>query len=332
MGRKPVILVGLALLAAGLFLSFLADNIYLLIISRALQGSGAIMAIAYSWINDGVEDDKKSRAMSMAGVIVAIGGVAAFVIGPLLYKVMSVRYMFLGSAVLIIFTFIFILFSIKEKVKPSKTKSLNLNKQMKYLLSQKNVVALSICGFINNYLCIEIFNIIPTEIKNTIGAGSMWMIFLPAVLCGIAAMKITSAIMDKGHYRAVAAGAFITAMLGWAVLIPKGIVFITIGTILNMISFMCLTAGVPAQLNKLVTQEARGAANGIMQSMSYLGVFFGPTIAGFLIQIHVSLIIYLISIILALAGAFISMRCNVNIKTGLILKEDDGFHENEVIC
>lgn len=91
-GRRPVILMGLLLLSAGLFIGFLARDIYSLILSRAMQGCGAIQGIAYSWINDGVEDDKKSRAMSFAGIIVAIGGVGAFVGGPLLYNIMPVRY------------------------------------------------------------------------------------------------------------------------------------------------------------------------------------------------------------------------------------------------
>lgn len=123
MGRKPVIMAGLALLSIGLFIGFLANNIYFLIISRALQGSGAIQGLAYAWINDGVEDDKKSRAMSIAGVIVAIGGVGAFVGGPLLYNIMSVRYIFLICSVLIFLTLLFIMFFIKEEKVAADTRT-----------------------------------------------------------------------------------------------------------------------------------------------------------------------------------------------------------------
>ncbi|MBP2033893.1 MFS family permease [Clostridium algifaecis] len=67
-------------------------EIYMLIVARALQGSGAVMTIAYSWIGDDIENDKKSSAMGIAGVIVAICAVIAFVVGPLLYKIISVKY------------------------------------------------------------------------------------------------------------------------------------------------------------------------------------------------------------------------------------------------
>ena len=310
-GRKPVILMGLALLAAGLFLGFLANNIYLLIVSRALQGSGAIQGLAYSWINDGVEDDKKSRAMGIAGIIVAVGGVGAFVGGPLLYKIMSVRYMFLGCALLILITFFFILFFIKEDRVTTNVETAPFAKQMKFLLSNRKVIFLSLCGFINTYLCTVIFLIVPLEIKHTIGAGNMWMVFLPAILLGMVAMKITASITDKGRYAPVAMVSFMLVLLGWALLIPKGIIFVTAGTILNMVGYMCLTAGIPAQINKLVSQKMRGAANGILQSFTYLGIFFGPTIAGFLIGIQYNSIVYLLSVLLALTGCIFSSFCEL---------------------
>lgn len=321
-GRKPVILTGLALLSVGLLLGCFANNIYLLVLSRALQGSGAIQGLAYSWINDGVEDNKKSRAMSIAGIIVSIGGAGAFVGGPLLYKVMSVRYMFLGCAILILITFLFILFFIKEDKPAVKAAAIPFIKQMNSLFRNKQVVFLSVCGFINNYLCTVIFLIVPTEIKNTIGAGNIWMIFLPAILFGVAAMKITASLTDKGHYAPVAIASFLLTLTGWVLLIPKGIAFIAAGTILNMAGFMCLTSGIPAQVNKLVAQEMRGAANGILQSLTYLGIFFGPTIAGFLIGKHCSSIVYIVSILLALLGCAFSRFCELpSVKSAIVIKE-----------
>lgn len=249
--------------------------------------------------------------MSIAGVIVAIGGVGAFVGGPLLYKIMSVRYMFLGCAALILITFFFILFFIKEDRIPTDAGTIPFSKQMRFLMKNRKVIFLSLCGFINNYLCTVIFLIVPLEIKRTIGAGNMWMVFLPAILLGIVAMKITASISDKGRYAPVAMASFLLILVGWALLIPKGIIFVTAGTILNMVGFMCLTAGIPAQINKLVSQEMRGAANGILQSLTYLGIFFGPTIAGFLIGIHYSGIVYLLSLLLALLGCISSCFCEL---------------------
>ncbi|NBX41594.1 MAG: MFS transporter, partial [Gammaproteobacteria bacterium] len=43
-GRKPVIYFGLAIFAAGSFVAAAADNIYIVILGRVLQGAGAISA------------------------------------------------------------------------------------------------------------------------------------------------------------------------------------------------------------------------------------------------------------------------------------------------
>jgi MFS family permease len=310
-GRKPVILAGLAMLSIGLFIGFLASNIYLLILSRALQGSGAIQGLTYSWINDGVEDDKKSRAMSIAGIIVAIGGVGAFVGGPLLYNIMSVRYMFLICSALILVTFLSILFFIKEEKHPGKTQMIPFIKQMQSLLSNKKIIFLSLCGFTNNYIFTVVFLVVPKEVKTLIGAGNMWMVFLPAILIGIVAMKVSATFSDKGYYALVAILSFLLTLVGWIFLFSNGIAYVTIGTILNMTGFMCLTAGIPSQVNKLVAQEMRGAANGILQSFTYLGIFFGPTIAGYLIGIRFDSFVNLISILLALLACILSEFCEL---------------------
>lgn len=308
-GRKPVILTGLIQLAAGMFLAFLARDIYMLIVARALQGCGAVMAIAYAWLGDGVEDDKKSSAMGIAGVIVALGAVIAFVVGPLLYKIITVKYMFLGCAFLITLAFFLILFCVKEQrqIKVISQNSRFLG-QMKFLLVQKPVLLLSICGFIINYLNAELFMIVPTTLKKTIGADNMWLVFLPAILCGVFAMKLTTSLSDKGHYRQVSIFAFLLMLTAWIALAPGGLPFVIAGTIMSLTGFMCLTAGIPSEMNKIICEENRGAANGILQTMTFLGFFFGPTIAGLFMQIHINVFLYAIPIVLAAIGMFSSTQ------------------------
>jgi MFS family permease len=137
--------------------------------------------------------------------------------------------------------------------------------------------------------------------------GNMWMVFLPAILCGMLAMKLTASLSDEGHYIQVSASAFALMLLAWVVLIPKGLAFTTAGTIMSLTGFLCLTAGIPSEMNKLISQENRGAANGILQTMTFLGFFFGPTVAGLLIQVHLTPFLYGVPVILALIGILASV-------------------------
>lgn len=75
---------------------------------------------------------------------------------------------------------------------------------------------------------------------------------------------------------------------------------------MSLTGFMCLTAGIPSEMNKLIHGENRGAANGILQTMTFLGFFFGPTITGLLIQLHIHALLYGIPVALALIGTVTS--------------------------
>lgn len=50
-GSKKVILIGLGLLILGLLLACISNNAYIYLLSRALQGSGAITSAAYAWVS-----------------------------------------------------------------------------------------------------------------------------------------------------------------------------------------------------------------------------------------------------------------------------------------
>ncbi len=51
-GRKPVIYFGLVVFAAGSFVAAAADNIYVVILGRVLQGAGAISAAVIAMVAD----------------------------------------------------------------------------------------------------------------------------------------------------------------------------------------------------------------------------------------------------------------------------------------
>jgi MFS family permease len=315
-GRKPVILVGLIQLILGLFLAYMTKNIYVFILARALQGSGAVMAIAYSWLGDNIEDSKKNRAMGIAGTIVALGAVIAFGAGPLLYNVIPVNIMFLGCSFLIFAAWFFILVFIKEDkaIQSDRAEADGEEKaeafrgdhmsavKIRELLKDGSIIRLSICGFIINYVMSYMFFIVPEYLEGAIGGENMWRVFLPAILCGIIAMRIATSLADKGYFKITGMTAFILLAFGSFAVFTKSLVFISIGVVFILAGFMCLTSEIPSLTNKLMEKERRGAANGILQTMTFLGFFIGPSITGILYENKLFLIMYIIPIVIALCG------------------------------
>nr|WP_242859916.1 MFS transporter [Clostridium drakei] len=113
-GRKNVLTIGSLFLASGLALAAIADNIYLLIIARALQGIGAIAAVCFSWIGDNIPDEKRNQSMSIVGMFSGSAAVIGFVGGPFLYNIISVPKMFAGCSVLVFLSWIYIVIFIKK--------------------------------------------------------------------------------------------------------------------------------------------------------------------------------------------------------------------------
>ena len=71
-GRVPVIVVGLAVFAAGSILAAYSDTVWGVIAGRLLQGAGAISATLTALIADATRDGVRTRSMAVFGV--GVGG------------------------------------------------------------------------------------------------------------------------------------------------------------------------------------------------------------------------------------------------------------------
>jgi len=83
-GRKRVILLGLALFAAGSMVAATARSLDFLILGRALQGAGAISAAITAFIADVTRDEVRTKAMAMVGISIALMFALSLVFSPIL--------------------------------------------------------------------------------------------------------------------------------------------------------------------------------------------------------------------------------------------------------
>src|SRR5690606_16844259 len=67
LGRKPVVLAGLALFVLGSVVCAITDDIFWVTIGRAIQGSGAISAAVTAWLADLTRDEVRTKAMAIVG-------------------------------------------------------------------------------------------------------------------------------------------------------------------------------------------------------------------------------------------------------------------------
>ena len=81
-GRKPVIVAGLLIFAAGSALAALATDIYGLMAGRALQGAGAISAATSALLADLTRDEVRTKAMAALGISIGLMFALSLMLAP----------------------------------------------------------------------------------------------------------------------------------------------------------------------------------------------------------------------------------------------------------
>src|SRR5262245_26470559 len=99
-GRKPVIVIGLAIFACGSLVAARATSVAVLIAGRALQGAGAISGAVMALVAYLTRPDVRTRAMAVIGVSIGASFMLALLLGPLLESVIGVRGLFLCGVAL----------------------------------------------------------------------------------------------------------------------------------------------------------------------------------------------------------------------------------------
>lgn len=316
-GNKRVILIGLLQVIVGLVIAFLAKSVYMLILARALQGSGAVLATGYSWLIGSVDNNKRPQALSILGMIVGFAAASAFALGPLINNYLSVRQMFLICAILISLVWIVILIFLKEtNDKSSYTipgNQVKIGDGIKILLKNRKFLGLNLAGFFNNYIMVSVFYIVPIYLEKITGTSGMWKIFLPAVIIAIIFMKKSIIFVEKGYSSNLIVLAFILSAIGILFYFKnQSFYFILIGSILFMTGYMLLATVIPSAANDIAENSYRGAANGIINSFQYVGSFVGSVITGALWSNHKN-IAFLLIIAICIMGLFTVKKTKINI-------------------
>ena len=101
-GRRPLLIVGLALFSAASFAAALAPSLALLIAARAVQGLGAavMMALTIAFVGETVSKQRTGSAMGLLGTMSAIGTALGPSLGGVLIAALGWRSIFLVNAVL----------------------------------------------------------------------------------------------------------------------------------------------------------------------------------------------------------------------------------------
>uniref|UniRef100_A0A1A9UK63 Major facilitator superfamily (MFS) profile domain-containing protein n=1 Tax=Glossina austeni TaxID=7395 RepID=A0A1A9UK63_GLOAU len=94
-GRHTLILIGLILIIFGSIISGISNNIWGVILGRAMQGSGAISSVVMALLTDLICEKNRIKAMAFIGLIFV-----SIIIGPILATYYGIRSIFWITALL----------------------------------------------------------------------------------------------------------------------------------------------------------------------------------------------------------------------------------------
>ncbi len=287
-GRKPVIAAGLLIFVLGSVIAGSTDSIFIIILGRALQGTGAIAAAIMALAADLTRETQRSKAMALIGISIGFAFALAFIAGPALNPLIGVPGLFYVSAGLAVVAMItlFVLVPTPDKFHHHAYQD-ELTGNILPVLVDKKLLRLYISIFILHMILMASFVAIPLTLRDFAGIGSdhHWQIYLPVLV--ISALVMMPFLILGERYNKT--GLFFCGAVFLMILVQFGLFIwhmsatsITVLLILFFLAFNYLEATLPALITKAAPQSKKGTALGVYSTSQFIGTFTGGLAGGYL--------------------------------------------------
>ena len=290
-GRKPIIIVGLLLFAAGSFIAASADDIYWIIAGRVIQGAGAINAAVMALTADLTREEHRTKAMAMIGITIGITFSISMVLSPILYKFIGMSGIFTLTGVLAFVSIAMVVWFIPNPTITRFHSDTEANtSKLKDVLRNKDLLRMDFGVFTLHAILMSVFMQVPFILRaNGLDAQHQWQVYLPVMLIAFVLMVPPIIIAEK---KAKLKHVFMFA-IGLAALAQLGILFlqdsvwgVAVSLLVFFTAFNVLEATQPSIVSKIAPLAAKGTAMGVFSSVQFLGAFFGSAMGGLLMQLY----------------------------------------------
>ncbi len=285
-GRKRVITFGLLLFAAGSIVAALADNIYLVIAGRLLQGSGAIAAAIMALTADLTRDEHRTKAMASIGISIGISFSIALAAGASLAHWIGLSGIFWFTAALALIGIAILHLWVPTPIRASSHRDLKpVPQQIGHVLRHPDMRRLVVSILVLHLLLTLSFFALPIALQDLAGLAKAkhGLAYLPVLLIAFISMVPFIIIAEKRRkMKPIFIGAVIMlslAQLGWAIL-PTSIASLLFFLWLFFTAFNILEASLPSLMSKLSPLANKGTAMGVYSSAQFIGAFLGGILGG----------------------------------------------------
>ncbi len=285
-GRKPLMIIGLLVFAAGSVVAAMADSILLVIIGRALQGAGAIAAVIMATAADLTREEHRTKTMAIIGMSIGMSFAVALVMGPVLNGWIGVSGIFWLTAILALLGIVLLQLAVPNPAISRVHRDAEpVPAQFKAVLKDTQLLRLDLGILILHMILTASFVVLPLALRDYGGlaADHHWQVYLPVLLISVAAM-LPFIILAERHRRVkqVFLGAIL--LLGVSLWGMRTLYTSLWGTVIMLVlfytAFNLLEATLPSLVSKMAPAESKGTAMGFYSSSQFFGAFLGGVSGG----------------------------------------------------
>ena len=284
-GRKPVILFGLLLFVVGSGVAAMADDIYMIIAGRVLQGAGAISAAVTALAADLTRDHHRTKVMAMIGSSIGLVFAGSMVAAPVLYSMIGMSGIFWLTAVLALAAMAVVVWVVPEAPPVPRANAGSFTD----ILRNGQLMRLNFGVFALHLIQTTMWVMVPAALvaHGGLALADHWKVYLPAVLVSFVAM-VPAVIIAERHNRLKPifnAAVLLLAIVQFGLYLwSDGLYAIAFWLTLFFVAFNVLEATQPSWISRIAPPAAKGTALGVYNTLQSIGLFVGGLLGGWLGQ------------------------------------------------
>lgn len=287
-GRKRVIVFGLVLFTLGSLVAAAADDIWITILGRAIQGAGAISAAVVAFAADLTRDQHRTKTMALIGGSIALMFALSLVAAPAMYDLIGMGGIFLFIGALSTAAILWTIYVVPAEPLEMRDQSRRVKASvLGEVMRDPELLRLNFGIFALHMAQMSMFLVLPLALVEHAGmpVGEHWKIYLPVVLVSFVLMvPPIMAAERRGRMKAMFIGAVVLMAgvhAGFAFAYREfwpSVVLLT----LFFVAFNVLEASLPSLVTRIAPVHARGTAIGVYNTTQALGLFVGPWVGGWI--------------------------------------------------
>jgi MFS family permease len=279
-GRRPVMLLGLALFSAGGLVAANADAMSGLVIGRALQGCGAIAGVAMAFAADFTRPEKRPLTMAIIGMGIGAAFLLSMAASVPLANLLGLHGLLGLTGGLGLLGMLLVWTTPRFKAAPT-VQAANVVESMKPLW------LLSMSVFLLHSVMTLLFVVLPGLLvsRHDFALVEHWKLYVPTMIASVILMLPLLRWMGVRKMEgAILPWAF--ALLGIAlILLSRGFSMAWMATLViaYFLGFNLLEAAMPSLVARVTGSGARGRKMGLYSTFQFLGAFAGGVGGGVLL-------------------------------------------------